>query len=134
MHLLTPEQINDAFAEGVEAAYCGLFMKDGPRAHNGRRTEAWRAGYRQAMRQRSCERCHGTGRIPELCFSKMGWPNTECWCWNARPDGSHIPCQEASNPMPIDMLGRAADKPTATAIHDKPTAAIEDDLGWYCCG
>jgi hypothetical protein len=49
---LTEEEIDEAFAEGMEAAHCGLFMKDGPRAHNGRRTAAWRDGYRQALRDR----------------------------------------------------------------------------------
>jgi hypothetical protein len=35
-----------AFAEGMEAAHCGLFLKDGPR---GRKTyPAWSEGYLQA--------------------------------------------------------------------------------------
>jgi hypothetical protein len=46
---LTEEELTETWAEGMEAAHCGLFMKDGPRAHNGRRAGAWRAGYRQAL-------------------------------------------------------------------------------------
>jgi len=40
----------EAFAEGMEAAHCGLLMKDGPR---GRKTyRAWCDGFRQALKDR----------------------------------------------------------------------------------
>jgi hypothetical protein len=40
----------EAFAEGMEAAHCGLLMKHGPR---GSRTwQSWRAGYIQALADR----------------------------------------------------------------------------------
>jgi len=45
-------------------------------------------------------------RLRRICFTIIKGTNTGCWCLNARDDGGHIPCQEASAPTAIDMLGR----------------------------
>ena len=69
----------------------------------------------------------GLFRVRRLCFRERGLPTAECWCIHAGPNGHSIPCNEATIPMPIDMLGREQTDTPAKP----PQAQLEPD---YCCG